>query len=295
MKSVRTKWIVATAVLILFGTACSEKSREVDSLLSKKRIVLKHVRQSPVVEEAVLPGNYQGYLPFLRETDNIIGVSSTKDSPVDEAWVSGYIVCRGKEGSGGTTIAEPLVVTANGKDLEALTPLTRSGDRSGHELFGRDVRIQISRNPLTRSTEEEDAGVDLYAPVEIEITAPRVDQAQDLLPLCYYDGFLLKWNRDDSNPNGVVIILQWTGEKVVGEDVAETSVRRTVIVDDTGCVVLDKELFDGIPDTAVCHLTVLRGDIEILDYENETYKVLTETHEYLSFVLIREITERHEQ
>lgn len=26
-----------------------------------------------------------------------------------------------------------------------------------------------------------------------------------------------------------------------------------------------------------------------------TYKVLTETHEYLSFVLIREITERHEQ
>lgn len=54
-------------------------------------------------------------------------------------------------------------------------------------------------------------------------------------------------------------------------------------------------LFDGIPDTAVCHLTVLRGDIEILDYENETYKFLTETHEYLSFVLIREITERHEQ
>ena len=28
---------------------------------------------------------------------------------------------------------------------------------------------------------------------------------------------------------------------------------------------------------------------------NEAYKVLTETQEYLSFVLIREITERHEQ
>lgn len=72
-----------------------------------------------------------------------------------------------------------------------------------------------SRKPFTRSIEEEDACVELYSPAEIEISAPRVDKAQDLLPLCYYDGFLLKWNRDDSNPNGVCIILQWTGEKVV--------------------------------------------------------------------------------
>ena len=295
MKNVRVYWFVATAVLILSGTACSEKSSEVDSLHGKKRIVLNHVKQSPIVEETVIPGNHQGYLPFLKETENIIGISSTKDSPVDEAWVNSYIVRRDQDGIGGSTTAEPIVVMANGKDLTTITPPTRSGDRAGHELFGRDVRIQISRNPLTRSDEEEEAGVDLYSPVEIEITAPRVDQAQDLLPLCYYDGFLLKWNQDENNPNGVVIILQWTGEKVVGEEVAETAVRRTVIVEDTGSVVLDKHMFDGIPDTAVCHLTILRGDIEILDYENETYKVLTETHEFLSFILIREITERHEQ
>lgn len=295
MKNVRIYWLFATAIVILTGTACSEKSSEKDSLLSKKRIVLKHVKQSPVVEESVLPGNHQGYLPFLKETDNTIGISSTKDSPVDVARVQCYIVRRDEGGIEGVTAAQPVVVLANGKDLTALATPTRAAEVSGQDFFGQRIKVQISRKPFTRSIEEEDACVELYSPAEIEISAPRVDKAQDLLPLCYYDGFLLKWNRDDSNPNGVCIILQWTGEKVVGEDVAETSVRRTVIVEDTGNAVLDKGLFDGIPDTAVCHLTVLRGDIEILDYENETYKVLTETHEYLSFVLIREITERHEQ
>jgi len=51
-------------------------------------------------------------------------------------------------------------------------------------------------------------------------------------------------------------------------------------------------LFDGIPDTAVCHLTVVRGDIDLASIDGVSYKVLVESHEFFTFVLIREINKR---
>jgi len=46
---------------------------------------------------------------------------------------------------------------------------------------------------------------------------------------------------------------------------------------------------EGIPDTAVCHLTLLRGNIETLSIDDSSYKIQAESHDYLTFVLIREI------
>lgn len=64
---------------------------------------------------------------------------------------------------------------------------------------------------------------------------------------------------------------------------------RSVCVPDTGEAVLPNELFDEIPDTALCELYLFRGDVENIDSESLFYKVMTEVHDMMNFVLIRNI------
>ena len=52
---------------------------------------------------------------------------------------------------------------------------------------------------------------------------------------------------------------------------------------------LPNELFDEIPDTALCELYLFRGDVENIDSESLVYKVMTEVHDIMNFVLIRNI------
>lgn len=72
----------------------------------------------------------------------------------------------------------------------------------------------------------------------INITKPSTEAVENLLPLCYYDGFKLCWNSDSKNKNGVIVIIEWIGEMVI---------------------------------------------------DNESFNIMVESHEFLNFVLIREI------
>lgn len=48
-------------------------------------------------------------------------------------------------------------------------------------------------------------------------------------------------------------------------------------------------IIKGVPDTAVCHLTILRGNIESVNLSGESFNVMADSHEFLTFVLIREV------
>lgn len=118
--------------------------------------------------------------------------------------------------------------------------------------FGAVAQFTIIPQNATKSS-EGNTTIEMYIPKEITITNPSLKIDDNYLPLCYYDGFQLEWNKDDSNTNGVD---------------RETHVRRTCILDDTGIGIIPTELFEGIPDTAVCHMTVLRGNIETLTLDD---------------------------
>jgi len=139
---------------------------------------------------------------------------------------------------------------------------------------------------------QSDSTIELYIPEIINITAPEVKSENEMFPLCYYDGFVLKWNPDLKNENGVLVVVEWYGTMVFGADNPDAYVRHVDLLPDNGEAVLSNHLFDDIPDTALCHLMVIRGDLENVIIDNASHKLVGETHASLPFVLIRELSQQ---
>ena len=155
-------------------------------------------------------------------------------------------------------------------------------------VFGKDVVFSYAVQKTAKSQYEESAdNTEMYVPQEIVILSPCATAENEINPLCYYEDFILRWNKDEKNTNGVLVLLEWYGGMVLGEDIKNTYVRRIASFPDTGEARLPERLFDGIPDTAYCNLTVLRGNIKIIESENYSYKIIGETHHLISFILIR--------
>ena len=58
---------------------------------------------------------------------------------------------------------------------------------------------------------------------------------------------------------------------------------------DNGRAVLSNKLWNGIPNAAVVHLTLLRGNVEIVEIDEEIVKVYGETHAELPIILIKDM------
>lgn len=168
---------------------------------------------------------------YFTETDNLIGPTYRSQTKTD--------------------IAPQFNVTINGEFFSE-SAFTKSPASDLKSKFGAVAQFTIIPQNATKSS-EGNTTIEMYIPKEITITNPSLKIDDNYLPLCYYDGFQLEWNKDDSNTNGVD---------------PETHVRRTCILDDTGIGIIPTELFEGIPDTAVCHMTVLRGKIETLTLDD---------------------------
>ena len=203
---------------------------------------------------------------YFTETDNLIGPTYRSQTKTD--------------------IAPEFNVTINGEFFSE-SAFTKSPASDLKSKFGAVAQFTIIPQNATKSS-EGNTTIEMYIPKEITITNPSLKIDDNYLPLCYYDGFQLEWNKDDSNTNGVIVIVEWIGEMIVGRNFPETHVRRTCILDDTGSGVIPADLFEGIPDTAVCHMTVLRGNIETLTLDDSSYKIQAESHEFMTFILIRE-------
>lgn len=164
-------------------------------------------------------------------------------------------------------------------------------------MFGRENTFKITEILNTRqsdacATEGTSAEISLYIPQPIEITTPAVTSDEDFYPFCYSKDFVLRWNADTNNENGVIVVVEWFGATAGQGDYENTHIRRIDLLEDTGEAHLDAALFEGIPNTALVELTLLRGDVKNIDLENCTYKVSGETHAYLSLVLVTKIKDK---
>lgn len=240
----------------------------------------------PQIEESIIGGNYGVYVSYLEEADNLIGLSSSKSGPNNTRRIYGYTGPYKRNMTKGHKDSK-FTVTINQNEFSE-NAMTKSSNLDLESLFGTNAYFSIYPSSVTKS-DTGSTDVEMYIPKEIEITYPFIESEQNYLPLCYYDDLNLKWNADENNRNGVIVIIEWIGELVAGNDIPSTNIRRTMVAEDSGKVVLPNELFDGIPDTAVCHLTLLRGNIETLSIDDSSYKIQAESHDYLTFILIREI------
>lgn len=236
-------------------------------------------------------GKYiENYIP----TDYVAGVSALKPGPVEDVSFSAYneegylkMITRGEDK---TPKEVPFTITANGIEIShsGATRAQEETDLSG--LYGSVAEFSIYSQMTRSGLGRVDTVVTAYVPELIEITSPAILTAEQLFPRCYYKNFIIRWNADTDNGNGLIVSVEWLGTRAAGEDYDDVVIRRTTFIpQDNGVFVLPEALFEDMPDTAICYLTLLRAAIENVWDEEYSYKIVGETHAVMPFILIRNI------
>ena len=230
-------------------------------------------------------GKFGKYARFYDHCDATIGISSSRYYPLgDETIMAFYEPSGEKKTKVSSEDEQAFGIQING--INVFAPVTRSGTGTIARLFGHQLSFNLPGiNSSTRSSDDSS----LYAPEIVRIESPSIESAESRYPLCYFKRFIVRWNRDVLNANGVIILVKWNGTMVFGEDYPSSCVFHSVCVPDNGCVELDESMFDGIPDAAFCHLFVLRGDVNNVDVNGTTFRLLAESHDVLDFILVRNI------
>lgn len=180
-------------------------------------------------------------------------------------------------------------ISINGNYLFA--PPTKSDKQSPNfikNLFGGNVCFDLYGFGTPTKGGDNGSSVDLYAPEIVRISFPSSVVTDDnTLPVCHYKDFVVRWNADPNNNNGVSILTQWTGIVAFGDDYPPTEVLHLATFPDSGEVTLDESMFEDMPDTALCSLIVARGDVMNMNNNDEIYQLVIGTYDVLSFILVR--------
>ncbi|MDR0605362.1 MAG: hypothetical protein LBG80_13765 [Bacteroidales bacterium] len=233
---------------------------------------------------------YIGETNYLKALYNnpIIGYSSSTSDPLSE---SKFVTFDGSIKTPWTKSLQSysyVNVLINGRNISTLNLATKSQDIVS-DLYGKDVSFTIS--PVTKSQDDSSKSISLYIPEIVEITSPKIETEEYLYPYCYYKDFVLRWNSDLKNENGLIVIVEWYGSYFDGQHENRYVRNGDLISIDDGEEVLNNELFDDIPDNALCYITLLRGNLENIELleENLAYLVAGESHAVLPLVLVRDL------
>lgn len=167
--------------------------------------------------------------------------------------------------------------------INGIDPL-QTGDTQN--FFGEKLRITSEKSqPISLQS----TGVEFEPISSIQILSPDVSQSVLCTPLCDASNFLVCWNSDSTNTNGVIIGIRWTGIMLFGDDYPKTEVVNLETFPDTGVATLSNGMFENIPDTALCELIVLRGNAETITLDNVLIRVISESTDIIQVVIAKNI------
>lgn len=249
-----------------------------------------------VPQDVVLASSYEVlydtpnvYNQYFSKSDVSVGYSALKPGPLHAYTFSSKSSLQ--EG-----INTPLAVAIQDKGKVAFGVKTRSL-LSEKDIYGSDVTFTIkgskaaanANGQSTFSTNTSGTDVSLYVPELVEITSPAVKTDRDQFPACYYDNFVLTWNPDDKNENGLMIFAEYFGDNAIPKNIENVHITNIdYIADDNGRAILNTKLFDGMPNLAIVHLILLRGNIAIEEVDGELYKLFAESHVRLPIVIVKD-------
>ena len=256
-----------------------------------------HTEVSIRSNDYAFPADYGKYADYFVPTDFTIGLSSMKSNPRNDEFIKAFYESTSARTKAITDFEYDVII--DGKPY--FSTATKSNKVTGlKDLYGKHISFDLIRKkgatkssgdsvPAGDSAQVEDSTLTatLYIPELLEITSPDFDVITENIPLCDHKNFVLRWNTDSENENGVIIVMMWLGEVLFGTSTPDTMIRRVDCVPDTGETTLRPEMFDGIPDTAFCYLAVIRGDIENIVIDEQSYQILAETHVILPFALAK--------
>jgi len=254
------------------------------------------------------------YAQIMRFDANVIGYLSEQRNPLADERLLVMDVNRNVADANlrtQSTSANNLSFTINGVDAQDIrtqreTKSLRNIRAGGNPLFGNTVTFSLSH---TNSGDEADANnmlrsgnadtgkeVTMYVPELVQILSPKVETAQDLFPYCFYRNFVLEWNADPQNENGLVVVVEWDGNDMFGKNHGKAVTNADIITNDNGRAILDNRLFDDIPQGAIARLVLIRGNIEVIENflnehgQEEAFRVIAASQAVLPFIMVKEIT-----
>ena len=113
--------------------------------------------------------------------------------------------------------AEGLQVFANGINLTGLDNSSNNRAKLNSvqkSLYGTKVCFKLTRLKSSNTDSMKhngDTTITMYVPDVVNITSPAIRTSQELFPYCYFKDFIIKWNADGLNENGLVVLLEWYG------------------------------------------------------------------------------------
>jgi len=264
--------IITLSGIILFTISCTKPDIH----------TLNKEENNSFIQNTLYKGKTK-YLLFFENTDYFVGFSSLQSNPLSKYRTVTKISDDIDKLKNSNT---KLSIYAN--DIEIGSSVKKNQCTVSEKLYGKKVSF-VFENKMGYKSGYTDS-VTMYIPELVSITSPPVNQPEDLLPLCYYENFILRWNADTENKNGLVVTVEWLG-KVYGDKDQETFVRNVdIIPEDDGEVILNKNLFKDIPDFAMVHITLLRGNIDTTSIGNASYKIFGESHTDLHLVLVKDLS-----
>ncbi|MCF6352384.1 MAG: hypothetical protein L3J06_05185 [Cyclobacteriaceae bacterium] len=131
-------------------------------------------------------------------------------------------------------------------------------------LFGTKVSIEV-QNPIARTSIMQ---TELYIPELLSI-ANQIERLKV--------GDIIEWNGDGENANGLILRFEYNPLFQPSQAIAEQypdDIIDGFIVPDGGSVVITQEMLNLLPVGANIHITLARGNIELLPVsDDEVYKV----------------------
>ena len=122
---------------------------------------------------------------------------------------------------------------------------------------------------------------DVYFPEDINASFDNEGRAESTsIFLVNREDFTLRWQRDSQNQNGLLLALIYRNQSLDDQlpngtnDADGTPFERVLLLDESGAITLDEELFQGIPQNGVATLMLMRGEVSsISDSQARTFQV----------------------
>jgi hypothetical protein len=300
-------YILLAAICLSVITGCQNSDLPTPTNDPNKRVK---------VTQKMLFVGYTPYAKILNHDGEKIGYIATKQNSIDEAEMSFVLPStfdRSFDYETNGNAAPPkqrhIGFAVNGAFAKELATNLVKPNR---QFFGTNVNFSVfkdraggmMKSPGEGEPEPGDAGDDegkggitisMYVPELLHITSPNIENPEDLLPYCYYDNFVLGWNADPQNENGLVVVVEWNGTDLYGNEYKEYVRSADIIKNDNGSCVLNNALFDGIPHGALVNIQLIRGNIDVEgkiiheDGSEEYFVFVAASQAILPIILVREI------
>lgn len=214
------------------------------------------------------------YHDYFEKTDERSGYSALKN-PLEE-----YSIVERSNTSENSNI-----VLVNSQSLTQ----NKIVSNDNQNIYGKTLKIKIANKNVAGKGLNSYSEVSLYVPELIYITNPSVTNEKEIFPTCYSEDFVLEWNADVNNKEGLAVIAEYHGDNLITNN-SDKITNVDYIPNDNGKIILNPNLFKDIPNLSIVHLILLRGNVKIEEIDGKKHKFYAESHMRLPIILVKDLS-----